>query len=251
MAPHTTQAGSPLSRRDPRRAARPEHLHAATAENPARLDRRRTPADGALVVAELLQSLRAPGVLRPPTALLSFDSTLLCIVRPRRAQVCSAVGLPALAADLTQRYAYSAPLGTSPMTVQPPIELSLDGLCWHLGRQIAADTGLLPWVRRLDRYRLVSWPDFGAIGADPTGHRLAGRLVKRDHTLAQLQAQEDAQAVAALLNACALCGLLVGAGAAGTRRATATGFNGWWSSVTQQWLRTWSRGDTGADGDSE
>jgi hypothetical protein len=204
----------------------------------SQFERRAPPVqrDRSLALAESLQALRAPGVLAAPTAMLDDVGLLLCVVRPQRGVVTSALGVVALAADLRQRFDQAERANASHVTLRPTSEHSLDALCWHLGHDLAVDHGLLPWLRRLDGYRLISWPDFGAIGDDAAGRQLASRIVDRTLTSRALHAQAPARAVAGFLNACALCGLLVGASAPKAHReATAASWGGWWSSLAHQW----------------
>jgi hypothetical protein len=232
------------SRQRAARAARPDPDAQPLWAMPRRGgDRRKAPPDRSIALAEALQALRAPGVIGVPTALLSDEGHVLCVVRPRRAVVDSPHGLAALLPELRARFCRVMRVDAGQASLSATSALSLDALCWRLGREIAAQRGLLPWLRRMSSYRLVSWPDFSAIGDDDAGRRLASLLVERNLELVELRAHVHARSVHAFLNGAALCGLLVGASGPAPHRSTATGFSGWWSSVTQEWFRSGARED--------
>jgi hypothetical protein len=201
------------------------------------VERRQAPADPTLALAETLQSLRAAGVRGRPTALMRADRTVLCVVLPAAGTVISPHGNTALAAQLLTQFAYAQAADASHATLRATAVRPLDGLCWEFGHALAAVRGLLPWVRRLGGYRLISWPDFASLGADESGRRLAARLVERELSLSQVNSGVDAAAVEGLLNACALCGLLVGASAKGAYRAGVPGWaarlSDWWAGMPQ------------------
>ena len=101
-----------------------------------------------------------------------------------------------------------------PANVVPALEggfhrRSLQYLLWHCGL-LGATSDLLPWLPRLARFRLLSWPDFGRVGHEPWQVRLTSILMNNAYTLQQmtgLMAQPVAN-IRAFLNACSLCGLL-------------------------------------------
>lgn len=147
------------------------------------------------------------------------DGSLLAMVNLGRGAVASGLGMTQLLANVEQNFASLEPRTNhhwEEALAQWGAQ-SLDALCWQLGQKMAQRIGLAPWLHDSTPYRLISWPDFGAIGNDRLGFKLAAQMSKRPLSVTQLSEISGASPglIVSFLNSVSLCGLLVaGPGAA-------------------------------------
>ena len=150
---------------------------------------------------------------------LTKDGSLLAMVNLGRGAVASGLGMTQLLANVEQNFASLEPRTNhhwEEALAQWGAQ-SLDALCWQLGQKMAQRIGLAPWLHDSTPYRLISWPDFGAIGNDRLGFKLAAQMSKRPLSVTQLSEISGASPglIVSFLNSVSLCGLLVaGPGAA-------------------------------------
>lgn len=99
--------------------------------------------------------------------------------------------------------------------------LSLDALCWQLGLRCNAKGGLLPQLRLDANYKLIGWPDFGAIGIQRFGLKLAAEMSMRSASPSFLaeKLQLKIEDVIGFVNAAAVSGLLLADQSATTQKA--------------------------------
>ena len=88
---------------------------------------------------------------------------------------------------------------------------SLERFCWRFGETIARERGLLPWLSKRERYRLLAWPDFGEIGSNPEGARFCQWLARESLSPLQISRRLNASVMqtSGWFNSAALCGVLV------------------------------------------
>lgn len=161
----------------------------------------------------ILHGLRKTGTTTEALALMSRDGSELAAVSAGRAAFSSPHALPDLLLLIDSGFR-RAEIRTAEFWAQSSVSHQaqpLDLLCWHVGKLMAIQSGLAPWLNRDQSYRLISWPDFGTIGAERTGFKLAASMAQRSFTIAQVSAATEIpeDQVTSFLNSASLCGLLV------------------------------------------
>ena len=166
-----------------------------------------------VAVCHALADLRKTSTFRRPLGLVDKTGTQVAAVNANRGAVAVPYGLDETVERLSQDFAQAVPLTARGWedAIAVNQEQHLDKLCWKLGQELARQEGLACWLRNAPSFRLLAWPDFGAIGTDRAGIRLSAHLSQRVLTpdalaLATGLGQEE---VVGFLNATSLCGLLV------------------------------------------
>ena len=160
-----------------------------------------------------LHGLRRTGASSQAVALIDRDGIELAAVSAGRAAFASAHALPDLLVLLESSFRRAEPRSSGfwdrVIAVNPAQPLDL--LSWHVGKLMAAQSGLAPWLNLDQSYRLISWPDFGTIGAERVGFKLAASLAQKSFTAGQVSATTGVPLgeVVSFLNSASLCGLLV------------------------------------------
>lgn len=174
-------------------------------------------------VAVRLYQLRSTEAQQAAVALTAADGSELAVVLLARGVIASTLTIPSLLEQLDEGFVPSEALRKLDERQRRLVEhhsQPLDALFWQAGVALAQSSGLAPWLRNDETYRLIGWPDFGAIGADEAGFRFSALLSKRAMTPARLAttSQQDLIKVTSFLNAASMCGLL----AKGTLQSPAT-----------------------------
>ena len=150
---------------------------------------------------------------RQPVAVIADDGSLMAMIDQERGAVASEFNAAQLLNKIGQQFGrlqlHTNHTWNGAQTRWPLHPL--DGLCWQLGQKLGQQIGLVPWLQNTTPYRLISWPDFGAIGSDRLGFKLSAQLSHKALTADQLcqVSGVNPQVVAAFLNSTLLCGLLV------------------------------------------
>jgi hypothetical protein len=145
----------------------------------------------------------------------TVDWSLLAVVDMRNRRVRSAQPLGLLLDTLTASRTVISRLDQPEDYVrrycQAFADESLDRLCWLMGERLARETGLAPWLDATAGFRLLHWPDFGEIGADPQGAGLCTLISTRALDVATIAQKLELpqELVQCAINALSLCGALV------------------------------------------
>lgn len=150
---------------------------------------------------------------RQPVAVIADDGSLMAMIDPERGAVASESSAAQLLDRIGQQFGRLQQHTNHTWDgAQSRWSLhALDGLCWQLGQKLGKQIGLAPWLQSTTPYRLISWPDFGAIGSDRIGFKLSAELSLKAMPADQLcqVSGVNPQVVASFLNSVSLCGLLV------------------------------------------
>ncbi len=171
-----------------------------------------SPARLQLVAGKALFELRRSSP-RQPAAVLADDGSLMAMIDQERGTVASESSAAQLLDRIGQQFGRLQLHSSHTLDgAQTGWYLhALDGLCWQLGQRLGHQIGLAPWLESTTPYRLISWPDFGAIGSDRLGFKLSAQLSIKALTVGQLDQVPgvNPQVVASFLNSASLCGLLI------------------------------------------
>ncbi len=168
-----------------------------------------------LTVALTLRELRRGRREHLPVLRSRADGQALAVIDTAARRVYSKRPLEFLVDTLATGDSVFDELGLPPgQRAQPSARLadaSFDRLCWLFGARLAREDGLAPWIRADQSYKLLCWPDFGAIGNDPLGIMLCTLLAENSLNLAGMikAAQLPHATVYSLVNSLALCNVLV------------------------------------------
>jgi hypothetical protein len=144
-----------------------------------------TPAvqfSSAISAAQTLQNLRQQAGMVESTALLTATGAVIAVIHVGPGVVFSTLPLNELVTALEQQFQDSKPLSSLGVDVSGLIELppqSLDALCWKIGASLVNSVGLAPWLHITATYRMLGWPDFGAIGVDRHGLKLSAAMLAK------------------------------------------------------------------------
>jgi hypothetical protein len=167
-----------------------------------------------LSAAYALRELRRGRHERMPVLRNRADGQLLAVIDPKARRVYSRQPVQALVDALAagdSGFGELDPLSGERQSGGARLaDASFDLLCWRFGARLARESGLMPWIAPLKRYRLVRWPDFGEIGNDPDANLLCVVLSQRPLDVAGMveATQLTEECVHGLLNSLSLCGSL-------------------------------------------
>lgn len=164
-------------------------------------------------LGQTLAALRKSGTFKRPMALLDASGERLATINTNRGEIVCHRQDGDIVHLLEQGFEQAQALTARDweaacLTAKPG---RLDRICWQLGTRLAETEGLGSWLQNMAGFRLIGWPDFGAIGNDRAGIKLSANLTQRAHTpeSAAVATAVAIEQVYGFLNASSLCGLLV------------------------------------------
>lgn len=172
------------------------------------------PTSPLVAAAQALRQLRKNPTTSRPTALLNNTGGVMAVVHAGPGIVITSLALGELVKSIGQTFRSIQPVGLPPnqqaglMDIAPQ---SLDALCWKVGIELLNTAGLASWLNNDTVYRLMGWPDFGAIGADRHGMRLSAAMLAQPMSLLQLSEKTriGLHEVSGFFNSASVSGLLV------------------------------------------
>ena len=171
------------------------------------------PVSPHVATALVLRELRQNPKTAQPTALMNNAGTAMAVVRVGPGTVTATLPLDELAKAMAQTFSESKPLALLPNVearLKDVAPQSLDALCWKIGANLVNSVGLAPWLKTDVVYRLLGWPDFGAIGADRYGMKLSAAMLANAMSPIQLSEKTKValQDVNSFFNSVSVSGLL-------------------------------------------
>ncbi len=166
-----------------------------------------------IATAHVLRELRQNPKTAQPTALMNNAGMVIAVVHVGPGTVTATLPLDDLAKVMAQSFTASKPLAMVPnaeVRLKDVAPQSLDALCWKIGAGLVNSIGLAPWLKDDVVYRLLSWPDFGAIGADRYGMKLSAAMLANAMSPIQLSEKTKValQDVNSFFNSVSVSGLL-------------------------------------------